>query len=143
MGVSRIFWDTNLFIYLLEGTGEHAKLVHKLLDRMAERRDELLTSTLTLGEVLAKPAEMGATDLVNRYNRFLDSPGVRLIPFDRASAQIYSKLRVDRGLKAPDAIQLSCAASAGTNLFITNDARLSRKAVPGVDFIVPLSQAWF
>ena len=140
--MSRIFWDTNLFIYLLESSGEHSRLVRKLADRMSERRDELLTSALTLGEVLAKPVQEGATDLINRYNRLLDSPGVHLIPFDRASAHIYAGLRSDRTLKAPDAIQLSCAASAGTNLFITNDSRLSRKIVPGVDFIVSLQQAW-
>ena len=140
--MSRIFWDTNLFIYLLETSGEQSRLVRRLADRMLERRDDLVTSTLTVGEVLVKPLEAGATDLADRYNRFLDSPGVRLIPFDRGCARIYANLRLDRTLKAPDAIQLACAASAGTNLFITNDSRLSRKVVPGVDFIVPLQQAW-
>jgi len=140
--VSRIFWDTNLFIYLLEGAGHSSRRVRTLLDRMIERKDELLTSTLTLGEILVKPLEAGGTELMARYDRFLDSPGVHLIPFDRESARIYASLRQDRALKAPDAIQLSCAASAGTNLFITNDSRLSRKVVPGVDFIVPLEQAW-
>lgn len=140
--MSRIFWDTNLFIYLLEPSGEPSRLVQKLLDRMVERKDELLTSTLTLGEVLVKPIEQGATELVNRYNQVLDSPGVKLLPFDRASAQIYARLRLDRALKAPDAIQLSCAAAAGANLFVTNDSRLSRRVVPGVDFIVPLQQTW-
>lgn len=142
MVVSRIFWDTNLFIYLLEDSGETARMVHRLLDRMVERRDELLTSTLTLGEILVKPMEAGHPEWVDQCERFLDSPGVHLIPFDRASARIYAGLRLDRTLKPPDAIQLSCAASAGTNLFITNDTRLSRKVVPGVDFIVPLRQAF-
>ena len=103
MGLSRIFWDTNLFIYLLEGSGDSARLVRKLYNRMTERRDELLTSTLTVGEVLAKPIETGAKEMVDRYNRFLDSPGIQLLPFDRASARIYATLRSDRGLKAPDA----------------------------------------
>ena len=140
--MNRIFWDTNLFIYLLEGSGESSRRVRRLLDRMAERNDELLTSTLTVGEVLVRPIEAGDTGLVNRYEEFLDSPGVQVIPFDRACARIYGSLRVDRTIKAPDAIQLACAASAGTNLFITNDSRLSRKTIPHVDFIVPLQQAW-
>lgn len=142
MVVSRIFWDTNLFIYLLEDTGEAARMVRRLLDRMVERRDELLTSTFTLGEILVKPMEAGHPEWIEQCERFIDSPGVRLVPFDRASARIYARLRLDRSLKPPDAIQLSCAASAGTDLFITNDARLSRKVVPGVDFIVPLRQAF-
>lgn len=51
-------------------------------------------------------------------------------------------MRCERALRPPDAIQLACAAVARTNLFITNDGRLSRKLVAGVDFIVPLSQAF-
>lgn len=140
--MSRIFWDTNLFIYLLEGAGDSFELARKLLDRMAERRDELLTSTLTLGEVLVKPLEIGRSDLAERYERFLDSPGVRIVPFDREGARIYARIRQDRSIRPPDAIQLSCAAAAGTDLFVTNDARLSRKTVPGVQFIVPLPQVF-
>jgi predicted nucleic acid-binding protein len=142
MVVSRIFWDTNLFIYLLEGSGEKAPVVRHLLERMMERRDELLTSSLTLGEVLVKPLEMDRPDLVGRYERLLNSPGVSLIPFDDRSARIYARLRQDRGIRPPDAIQLSCAAAARTNLFLTNDTRLSRKLVEGVDFILSLDQAF-
>ena len=32
-------------------------------------------------------------------------------------------------------------ATAGVNLFITNDTRLSKKIVPGVNFITSLSDA--
>jgi predicted nucleic acid-binding protein len=123
--LSRVFWDTNLFIYLLEGTGDSYRLVRNLLDRMADRRDELLTSTLTLGELLVKPLEVGRSDLAERYEELLDLPGARLVPFDREAARIYARIRQDRSIRAPDAIQLSCAAAAGTHLFITNDARLS------------------
>jgi predicted nucleic acid-binding protein len=142
MGVSRIFWDTNLFIYLLEGSGESFHLTRNLLQRMAERRDELLTSTLTLGEVLVKPLEAGRSDMAERYERLFDSPGVRLVPFDRESARMYAQIRRDRSIRPPDAIQLSCAAAAKTDLFVTNDARLSRKTVPGVHFIAPLASAF-
>jgi predicted nucleic acid-binding protein len=142
VGLSRIFWDTNLFIYLLEGTGDSFQLARKLLERMVERRDELLTSALTLGEVLVKPLEIGRSDLAERYERLLDSPGVRIVPFGREGARIYARIRQDRSIRPPDAIQLSCAAAAGTDLFVTNDARLSRKSVPGVQFIAPLPQVF-
>ena len=140
--MSRVFWDTNLFICLLEGAGDPFPLARKLLDRMAERRDELLTSTLTLGELLVKPLEIGRSDLAERYERFLDSPGVRIIPFDGEGARIYARIRQDRSIRPLDAIQLAWAAAAGTDLFIINDVRLSRKSVPGIQFIVPLPQGF-
>ena len=53
--MSRVFWDTNLFVYLLEDKGELTDAVVSLRERMVERSDELLTSSLTLGEILVKP----------------------------------------------------------------------------------------
>jgi len=140
--MSRIFWDTNLFLYLLEGAGDPFRHTQRVLTRMATRKDELITSTLTLGEVLAKPLELGLNDLAIRYERFLSLPGVRLVGFDRDAARIFARIRTDRTIRPPDAIQLSCASVAGTSLFITNDARLSQKTVPGVDFIVPLERVF-
>jgi len=58
LGMSRIFWDTNLFIYLIEGKSSMAQQVVALRKKMRARGDQLLTSTLTLGEVLVKPLQM-------------------------------------------------------------------------------------
>jgi uncharacterized protein len=67
-----------------------------------------------------------------------------LRPFcvDAACAAHYAAIRAHRAVKAPDAIQLACAASGGVDLFITNDDRLSRKHVPGVKFITSLTRAY-
>jgi len=140
--LSRIFWDTNLFIYWLEDQGDPARHVARLRQRMKERGDQLCTSTLTLGEVLVKPLEKQQTDLVERYGAMLLHGPVMLIPFDRECARIYAQVRKDRSIRAPDVIQLACAGRAGCDLFITNDERLSRKVVPGVQFIVPLNRAY-
>jgi predicted nucleic acid-binding protein len=140
--MSRIFFDTNLFIYLLEDSGERGSKVSGILERISGRRDELLTSTLTLAEVLVKPLSVGDIVWADRYEKLLYTPGVSVLAFDRASARIYAQLRQDKTLKPPDAIQLSCAASAKCDLFITNDERLSRKIVPGIQFITSLDRAF-
>jgi hypothetical protein len=57
------------------------------------------------------------------------------------AARIYAQLRRDRTLSPPDAIQLSCAANGRCDLFITNDERLSRRIVPGIQFITSLDRA--
>jgi hypothetical protein len=57
--MARIFWDTNLFIYLFEHNAEWSARVVEFRQRMVARRDELLTSYLTLGEALTKPREAG------------------------------------------------------------------------------------
>lgn len=137
--MSRIFWDTNLFIYLFEGYGELSNRTAELRARMLARGDQLLTSTLTLGELLVKPIEQGDTELCKKYEATVSATSV-LLAFDTNAAKIYARLRCDRSLRAPDAIQLACAAATGVDLFITNDARLQGKQVTGIHFIVPLDR---
>lgn len=138
--MSRIFWATNLFIYLFEDKGGLTDRVVSLRERMIERNDELLTSALTLGEILVKPAEAGDPALAHRYEEAVASAAT-VLPFDRAAASVFATVRHDRSIEPPDAIQLACAAVAGADLFITNDQRLSRKVVPGIQFIQSLATA--
>lgn len=138
--MSRVFWDTNLYIYLFEDYGEFSALTVSLRTKMLHRGDQLLTSALTLGEILVKPTERGDSGLCRRYEQAISAISL-LIPFDAHAARHYAKLRCERTLRAPDAIQLACAAAVGVDLFITNDDRLHDRQVPGIQFIVPLGRA--
>ena len=138
--MSRVFWDTNLFLYLLEDKGELTDAVVLLRERMVERSDELLTSTLTLGEILVKPIEVGNDTLARRYEQTIIA-AANVLSFDRMAAAAFARIRSDRSIAPPDAIQLACASAAGVDIFITNDLRLSRKVVPGIHFIQPLESA--
>lgn len=137
--MSRIFWDTNLYIYLIEGRSSLTSQVEALRKKMRDRGDELFTSTLTLGEVLVKPLAQGDQRLATAVQKGIVTSSV-LIGLDEKSAWTYALLRRDRSIRAPDAIQLACAATAGVDLFITNDTRLHSKQVPGIQFIVPLDR---
>lgn len=137
--MSRIFWDSNLFIYLLQDHPEFAQAVADLRRKMLERGDQLLTSALTLGEVLVKPLALNDLDLCQTYEQMLGNAAV-VLPFDGKAARRYAVIRKDRSVKAPDAIQLACASEAGADLFVTNDRRLQGKRVEGIQFIVALDQ---
>ena len=140
VGMSRVFWDTNLFVYLVEDKGTRADQVVALRQWMIERKDELLTSALTLGEVLVKPIEAGDEELRRRYEHAIGASAT-VLPFDAPVAPIFADIRRDRSIRAPDAIQLACASAAGTDLFITNDDRLSKKNIRGIQFIQSLEKA--
>lgn len=138
--MSRIFWDTNLFVYLFEDRSERTGQVVSLRQRMIERNDELLTSALTLGEILVKPLEAGDQTLARHYGKAIESTAT-ILPFDRAAAHVFAMVRQDRSIQPADAVQLACASVAGVDLFITNDRRLVRQVVPGIHFIQSLSAA--
>jgi predicted nucleic acid-binding protein len=138
--VSRVFWDTNLFIYLMEDRGAHTAAVTHLVQRMMDRADTLFTSMLTLGELLVHPMAEGNDELCQKYETILSTKAI-LIPFDRAAARSYALIRQNRSVKPPDAIQLACASRTGIDIFITNDDHLLDNVIPGIQFIVSLKNA--
>lgn len=138
--MARVFWDTNLFVYLLE-KGEFTARVRAVRASMIERGDELVTSTLTLGEVLVKPTATGALHVAETFERLL-ATGAALVSFDADAARTFAAIRATRQVKVPDAIQLACASRAKVDLFVTNDDRLSRMVVPGIQFITSLDRAF-
>ena len=139
--MSRIFWDTNLFIYLIGDFKHLSERVINLRRRMIERGDELYTSALTVGEILIKPLEAGDEALARRYESAL-LQGAVIIPFDAEPARLYATIRKDRSIRPPDAIQLACASHARMDLFITNDERLSTKSIPRIQFVSSLQRTF-
>jgi uncharacterized protein len=136
-----VFWDSNLFIYLLEQNPTFGEQVRQLRVRMLQRGDGLATSALTVGEVLAGPVRSQNDAVCKQYLSVFSQPEIRVLTFDLAAAGHYAHIRQDRSIQPPDAIQLACAASSGVDLFITNDDRLSRKNIPGINFITSLARA--
>jgi len=118
----KIFWDTNLFIYLWEKrtlVREMAALAHFV----AREGHSVATSTLTLGEILVHPSRFGREDLVQRYREAMRE--LVLLPFDDEAAVVFGGLRArNPTLRPPDAVQLACAVAGGCGLFLTNDTRL-------------------
>jgi predicted nucleic acid-binding protein len=140
--LANIFWDTNLFIYLLEDSPTWGSAVKDLRRRMIRRGDQLFTSAMTVGEILVKPLAVGNAALVDRYRKFFTSSHLTVSPFDVGAAEAYAQIRQDRTIQPADGLQLACAISADADLFITNDDRLSQRNVPGVGFfITSLSRA--
>ncbi len=138
--MSRVFLDTNLIIYLLEDYGELSVITARFAQRMIERGDTVVTSMMTVGEVMVKPLAIGDQVLLHKYRQLFDAPDVELISFNRMEAMEYAKVRGDKSIKSPDAIQLACASVAKCDLFVTNDDRLSKKVIPGIQFIVSLDR---
>jgi predicted nucleic acid-binding protein len=138
--MARVFWDTNLFIYLFESNAEWSPRVVEFRRSMLARRDELLTSWLTVGEALTKPKEVGNTMLEKSYLNFFSSGSVELIPFQAEAAMRYAEIRGRVRVRPADAVQLACAAAAGIDLFVTNDNRLSGLVVSGITFITGIGR---
>ncbi len=137
--MSKIFFDTNLFIYMFEGIEPFRSQVLEIRKRTIDRGDQIVTSAMTLGEILVKPTRLGQASLIDEYDRAIRSTA-RVISFDLSVAWRYASLRATHTLRNADAIQLACASHFGVDLFITNDKELHKLNVPGIGFIAPLEK---
>jgi len=137
--VSRIYWDSMLFIYWLEGNPQFGKRVDAVWSRMQERNDQLITAALTLGEVFAGAYRRGANqERVQKIRAELETAVSEVLPFTAEAADMFGRIRGSLNVSSADAIHLTCAARAGTDLFLTNDKNLIGKVIPGIQFIAGL-----
>ena len=141
--MSRIYWDTMIFIYWLEDHPQFARRVDFIHTRMKQRRDQLITGAFTFGEVLAGAYRKNAAQLGDETRRLLQGVVGEVVPFTIETADHYARIRGSLGIAPADAIHLACAAQAHTDLFLTNDRRLVGKFVPGIQFIASLESEFF
>jgi predicted nucleic acid-binding protein len=125
IGNGRTGIDTALFIYFIEEDSRFLPLVEPLFGEADAGARELVTSALTLLEVLVVPYRAGDRPLADRYEQLLTrSRGIRVIDPSRGQLRVAAQLRAASGVKTPDALQLAAAMGSGCSAFVTNDRRL-------------------
>jgi len=133
--VSRIYWDTMLFIYWIEEHPEYSVRVGELHKTMMGRGDTLCTSVFTAGEILTSMYKRGAAEQAAEIRSFFRSPNVEMLPFTLETADHYGRIRSQHRVSPADAMHLATAAQVGVNLFLTHDHRLKKLTIHGIDFI--------
>ena len=135
--MNRVYWDSMLFIYLLEANPVFGPQVRRLHQEMLRRGDVLCTSIFTVGEVLTGPRRNNDTAGIKGLKTFFASKEVELLPFTIDAADRYSMIRAGTRVSQADGIHLATAAS-GVDLFVTNDEQLRKLVIPGIRFFAGL-----
>jgi len=141
--VSRIYWDSMLFIYWLEDNPAYAPRVEQIANTMRRRGDTLYTSVFTVGEVLTGPLKHGRSDIEKKVKALFQGPLVKLIPMTEDTAYRYASIRAKKNVAPADAIHLASAAEAGMDLFLTNDPHLHGITIGGIDFVAGMDVGLF
>ena len=126
LGNGPVAVDTALFIYLIEEHPRFLSPVRTLFAKADAGALEIVTSALTLLEVLVVPLRAGDRRLAASYEALLTrSRGIRLIDISRDQLRTAAQLRARHAaLRTPDALQLAAAISVGCETFVTNDRRI-------------------
>lgn len=131
----RLYVDTNLFIYAVEEVMPFAPQVQSLFQAADEGSVTLVTSLLTLAEVLVRPYRVGNDDLVSTYRDLLTLPHPNLDVVLPSAGILTNAARLRAttpSLVLPDAIHLATAQASECDQFLTNDERLRAAAEPKI-----------
>ncbi|MBX7258169.1 MAG: PIN domain-containing protein [Candidatus Hydrogenedentes bacterium] len=122
----RVYLDTNIVVYAVEGVPEFAPAVRAFLRCVDSEEIHVVTSLLTLAEVLVKPKRDANNALVTAYKEFLSpTASLTLSPISWEVLDSAASIRAERRVKLPDAIHLATCCLEGCSSLLTNDSTLA------------------
>src|SRR3982074_3598259 len=125
VGAGNVGVDTAIFIYFIEEHPQFLSAIIPLFQEADQGKRELITSALTLLEVLVVPYRAGNGILAERYEALLTrSRGVRLVDLSHDQLRAAAQLRAATGVKTPDALQVVAAIGGGGTRLPTNHTPL-------------------
>ena len=125
--IRRLSVDTSPFIYYVERYPAYVDKMRAVFLALEAGQFEVITSTVTLTEVLTKPLRAGDSTLVKMYREMLQTTrNVILEPISVIIAERAADLRARYSLKTPDALQVATALHTGCDAFLSNDLGLKR-----------------
>ena len=114
--------DTAPLIFYIEDHPTYAELLAPFFEAVKSGQTRIVTSTVTLLEVLVHPLKRGVESLAHEYNDILlSSPHILTVPVTPATAQTAAELRAMSKLKTPDAIHLATTINHRADAFLTGD----------------------
>lgn len=127
--------DTSPLIYFIEEYPVHLGTVRPFFEAMDRGEFSVVTSTVTLLEVLVHPFRRGDIELAQQYRDILlNSEGLTTVLLSQSIAEEAARLRAVHNVRTPDAIQLATVIEQGASFFLTND--LSLPLLPGLNMLM-------
>lgn len=137
-----VYFDANIIIYVVEGYPAQRLALQDLVRALDDGFFRVLTSELTLAEVLVGPFRAPSPLYEITYSAVLSGQEqIEVVPVTRDILVDAARLRAESGMRLADAIHVATALRHGCHVFLTNDHRLRAPAGLTVITLAELAQA--
>ncbi|RZN40597.1 MAG: type II toxin-antitoxin system VapC family toxin [Methanosarcinales archaeon] len=127
--------DTAPLIYFIEENLDYLNIVRPFFAAVDRGDFRVVTSIVTLLEVLVHPFRHGNAMLAQQYREILlNANHIATVPMSCEITEEAARLRARHNVRTPDAIQMATAIQAGASFFLTNDSHLP--AIPELRVLV-------
>jgi predicted nucleic acid-binding protein len=127
----RVYVDAQILIYTVERFPQYFDVLLLLWQASKGGQLEVVTSELSILEVMTGPMKTGSQHLIQAYEGLIMGTEIGLIPIDSQVLLDAARLRAETSLRTPDAIHVATAILAGCQTLVTND--LAFRSVSSID----------
>ena len=123
------FFDASALSYLIEGAEPFATKVRKELAAISKKHPDLgaAVSRLSWLECRVGPMKHNDSQALAAFDAFFSRADLVWVELSRDVVELAAAIRVQTGLKAPDALQAaSCLQLGNAHLFLTGDSAFRR-----------------
>jgi PIN domain nuclease of toxin-antitoxin system len=101
--------DSAIFIYTLQSDQRYFSILNVFLGKFQSRKIQIVTSELTLMEILVQPLKLSDSQRIRGYEKFLTESDIQLMPISRQILKEVAQLRSIKRIKTLDTIHASTA----------------------------------
>ena len=132
-GISRIAIDAMGFIYHFEANERYLSLTKMIFSKVEQGKIKAVTSLVTVAEIFSNQKIVEDEELAGIYRHVFDTwPNLTIHVPDLTDAMLVGAVRVEHGLRLPDAFQVEAALSFGAEVIVTNDDKFRKIKRPKV-----------
>jgi uncharacterized protein len=130
----RVYFDTNILIYVLENSAGYVDVCLPFFAAVADDSIVGCTGEITLSELLVKP--MRSNDMISmaKIRSLFDEGYFETFAHNRASLELAAHLRATQGLRMIDAIHTAAAIQGNCKFMLTHDKQINRQ-VRGIEIV--------
>lgn len=124
----RVYFDTNILIYVLENTPGYAEVCLPFFCAVADGDLIGCTGEMSLAELLVQPMRINDMVSMTKIRALFDEEYFEVFAHHRKSLELAAHVRATQGLRMIDAIHLTAAIDGNCKFMLTHDQQMKRQA---------------